>query len=184
MPVSETDTVTETIHYRYADGKTAQPDKVQILTIIKKGIKDLSTGNIVWRPVDSQTFASVQTPAISGYQANVASVPEQTVKFGDHDIEYVVTYYKVAESTPSKQKNDLQGTTGTHNEQAQADMPVDVDQKAATTNQSSAETTGHDQTQTLPQTGNEQTNNVAGIVGLTLTTLGTLFGLGKKKRHE
>ncbi|MEO5289330.1 mucin-binding protein, partial [Limosilactobacillus allomucosae] len=171
MPVSETDTVTETIHYRYADGKPAQPDKVQILTIIKKGIKDLVNGNIVWQPVDSQMFASVQTPAISGYQANVASVPEQTVKFGDHDIEYVVTYYKVAESTPSKQKNDLQGTTGTHNEQA--NTSVDVDQKATS-----------NQTQMLPQTGNEQTNNVAGIVGLALTTLGTLLGLGKKKRRE
>ena len=171
MPVSETDTVTETIHYRYADGKPAQPDKIQILTIIKKGIKDLVNGNIVWQPVDSQMFASVQTPAISGYQANVASVPEQTVKFGDHDIEYVVTYYKVAESAPSKQNNDLQGTTGTHNEQA--NTSVDVDQKATS-----------DQTQMLPQTGNEQTNNVAGIVGLALTTLGTLLGLGKKKRRE
>ena len=171
MPVSETDTVTETIHYRYADGKPAQPDKIQILTIIKKGIKDLVNGNIVWQPVDSQMFASVQTPAISGYQANVASVPEQTVKFGDHDIEYVVTYYKVVESAPSKQNNDLQGTTGTHNEQA--NTSVDVDQKATS-----------DQTQMLPQTGNEQTNNVAGIVGLALTTLGTLLGLGKKKRRE
>lgn len=86
------DTINETIHYIYAGGKKAHDDVIAEKTFTQNGTKDLVTGDITWRPVTSQQFASVKSPTISGYTPDYTVVPAVTVNYGDPDINTTVTY--------------------------------------------------------------------------------------------
>ena len=90
--VSQTNKVMETVKYQFADGRQAQKDHVQTVEFTQHGVQDLVTKTTVWAPSDPQTFASVDTPKIIGYTADIQNVPAVTVNFGDGDITKVVTY--------------------------------------------------------------------------------------------
>ena len=91
--VSESDTVTETVKYQYADGTQAAKDSTQSAEFTRTGDKDLVTGTIVWMPsTETHQFDAVDSPAIDGFTPDVQSVPAATVKFGDRDITKVATY--------------------------------------------------------------------------------------------
>ena len=90
--VTRTDKVNRTIHYVYSDGKTAEPDKVQVVNFTEDGVQDLVTGNITWTSAKSQKMVSVDTPKLEGYTPDIKSVASQTVNFGDKDLDTTVTY--------------------------------------------------------------------------------------------
>lgn len=95
VPTSDTKTITETIHYRYADGSQAASDKVAKVTYTRSGLRDAVTGIISWdpwTPAGSQSFAAVDSPEISGYTPDQQTIPEQTVTVDSNNLEFTVTY--------------------------------------------------------------------------------------------
>ena len=109
--VTRTDKVNRTIHYVYSDGKTAEPDKVQVINFTEDGVQDLVTGNITWTPAKSQTMASVDTPQLEGYTPDIKSVASQTVNFGDKDLDTTVTYSADAQKLDVAFIDDTTGKT-------------------------------------------------------------------------
>ncbi len=85
-------TVTETVHYKYSDGKMAYPDYTKSLEFQRTGYKD-ATGKInldKWVP---QSFPAVQIPEINGYTADTTSIPAVNNVTGDtKNIEKTVVY--------------------------------------------------------------------------------------------
>ena len=100
--VKRTSTIKETIHYQYADGKTAYDDySAPEINFVQTGQHDDVTDTINWNPVESQAFKAVNSPLIDGYTADTKAVPSITVNFDDKNIEKTVTYH------PNEQKLDV-----------------------------------------------------------------------------
>ena len=100
--VTDTHTVTETIHFKYADQSQALPDTIQTITFIRNGVKDLVTGETIWGKWDkeSSTFPEIVAPNISGYSPNPMTINAQTVGPNSQNLEFTVTY------SPIKKPND------------------------------------------------------------------------------
>jgi hypothetical protein len=83
MPVDgRSKTVTETIHYKYADGHQGQAhsDYTKKLTFKQSRTKDLVTNKTSYgKWTAPQSFDAVPSPTIAGYTPDIATVPEQTV---------------------------------------------------------------------------------------------------------
>ena len=92
--VTDTHTVTETIHFKYADQSQALPDTIQTITFIRNGVKDLVTGETIWGKWDkeSSTFPEIVAPNISGYSPNPMTINAQTVGPNSQNLEFTVTY--------------------------------------------------------------------------------------------
>lgn len=86
--------VNETINYVFAkDNKQAAPSyHAKAIVFTQTGTKDDVTGEVVWELIDSQSFASVKSPLIAGYTADITEVPAVEVHFGDKDAVKTVTY--------------------------------------------------------------------------------------------
>lgn len=86
--------VNETINYVFAkDNKQAAPSyHAKAIVFTQTGTKDDVTGEVVWEPINSQSFASVKSPLIAGYTAKITEVPAVEVHFGDEDAVKTVTY--------------------------------------------------------------------------------------------
>ena len=103
--------IKRTIHYVYPDGSTAKPDVVQTVTYTRGAKKDNVTGDIIytdWSTKDNPDFPAVQSPAISGYTPNQASVPEQAVSQGSSNVIVTVIYEK--NPTPQKPQSPTKTT--------------------------------------------------------------------------
>ena len=96
--VNRKDTVTETIDYKFEDGKTAQPTVTQIENFSEDGTKDLVTGETTWDEATSQTFEDVVTPKMTGYTPDKDKVKGSTVNFGNPDINVTVHYIANAQT--------------------------------------------------------------------------------------
>ena len=90
--IQRQNTITETVHYVYADGKKAHDDVIAQKHFVQNGTEDLVTTDVAWQPVASQQFNSVKSPTIAGYTPDYKLVPAFTVNFGDKDINTTVTY--------------------------------------------------------------------------------------------
>lgn len=110
-PVDDDSTVTETIHYVYKDGAVASPDEIQTINFKRTGTKDLVTQDVIWNPVDPQTFAKVDSPKITGYTPDVAAIKAITVNFGDQNIEKTVTYTANDQNAKITYIDDTTGTS-------------------------------------------------------------------------
>lgn len=112
MPVQELDyqTVSETVHYVYANGpkagQTAAPDNVQNVVFTRTGTDNGS--GIVWGKwnQDSYTFKNIDSPVIKDYAFDKAVVTGETVTHNSKSIN-VTVYYSLhisqngpAETTP------------------------------------------------------------------------------------
>lgn len=94
---SDTKTVTETIHYVYANGPKAGQKAVDDVTksveFNRTGFKNPFTGDVQWmRSTSSKTFDAVKSPEIKGYQADQSEIGTQTVTQDSDNIEKTVTY--------------------------------------------------------------------------------------------
>lgn len=103
-PITTTKTITQTVHYQYADGNTedngqARPalpaDNVQTVSFLRRSWINPFTGNeyrFEWEP-DHATFNLVQTPTIAGYYADLAEAGYTSpVLPTDNNFYYVVNY--------------------------------------------------------------------------------------------
>jgi LPXTG-motif cell wall-anchored protein len=88
-------TVTETIHYKYDNGTTAKPDKVQSFTFSRSKTTDLVTKKSKWSAWSENgrhTFAEVISPTIDGYTPDYSSIESVTVDPDSQNIEKTVIY--------------------------------------------------------------------------------------------
>ncbi|WP_301049841.1 LPXTG cell wall anchor domain-containing protein, partial [Lactobacillus intestinalis] len=101
--VTDTRTVTETIHFKYADQSQALPDTIQTITFIRRGVKDLVTGETTWGKWDkeSSTFPEIVAPNISGYSSNPMTINAQTVGPNSQNLEFTVVYSPIKQPTPT-----------------------------------------------------------------------------------
>ena len=163
MPVIDTDTVTETIHYLGPDGNKLAPDKTQTITFTRHGIKDQVTGQIDWNSVEPQEFGAVKSPVINGYTTETKQFPSVQVKFGDENLNVDVVYHRVVTVTAAAGPS-VTGDKVAIPSQEISQSPAKISQ--------------------LPQTGNEAHSRLA-LAGLALLGLTAgFFGFGKKKHQE
>jgi LPXTG-motif cell wall-anchored protein len=108
---SDTDKVTEIIHYVYADGTKAAKDYTTSVDFKRTGTKDLVTDTIKWEPVAPQSFASHQSPTLAGYTADVLVVPQIEVHYGDADVARTVTYTADQQQITVNYIDDVTGKT-------------------------------------------------------------------------
>ncbi|MGQ7375638.1 mucin-binding protein [Streptococcus suis] len=93
--------VKRTIHYVYADGKTATEDVVETVTFVRSVQIDAVTGDIIadtytpWTTTND-TFPTVTSPEIAGYTPTKSDVKEQTVTAETADIVETIIYNTVA----------------------------------------------------------------------------------------
>lgn len=180
QPAKDVKTVTETVHYVYADGTPAAPDKVLTVQFRRTGTTDLVTSQTTWdawTPTDDQ-FASIQSPWISGYTPDKIAVASATVNPLSSNLEETVTY--TADQSPVEPTTKKQSGTSTPAKSIKEQGPSRL--TSTTTVQQPAKVAQRRNQQKLPQTGNHESASLAvlGFAGL----LG-FFGLGKKlrKRH-
>ena len=119
------DTVTQTIHYVFADGTQAAKDVVKTVSFTRDAVKNNVTGVITygnWTPA-VQNFSQVQSPVIEGYTPSAAQSTAVTVKPGDQDNVQKIVYtpnqeqatVKVIDLTTGNtlETDDLTGAYGT-----------------------------------------------------------------------
>lgn len=165
--VQRTKQISRTIHFVDRQGHELRQSIVQTKTFTQTGTQDLVTNEIVWDPVDAQTFASLTVPVINGYHACQSTVPAAEVAFDDQDSTVKVEY----DLLPSREIATTQsgGQNVTVSEQGQQGQ-----------NQPDQKQPGQSQ-QSLPQTG---TDSGAAISALGLASLIGLFGLSRKKKQD
>ena len=156
--VQRTKQISRTINFVDRSGHQLRPSIVQTKTFIQTGTQDLVTNEIVWDPIDAQTFTSLTVPVINGYQASAVIVPAAEVAFTDQDstinVEYDLLPSRTSATTQSGgQSTDVNGQ----------DQPAQHDQ------------------QSLPQTG---TDSSAAISALGLASLVGLLGLSRKRKQD
>lgn len=193
----DTRTVTETIHYQDTEGNQLADDVVKSVTFNRSGVKDTLTNKVTWgawTPAGSQEIAAVKSPTISGYTPNVMEVPAYEVNADSTNKEVTVIYTKNSSNepvTPTKPEEPTQPTTPTNPETpSQPEIttnPVEninnddhVNNTVPVSNEKIV--INNQQNKELPQTGNNET---IALGGLLLAGLATSFGFGGlKKKNE
>ena len=91
-----TKVIERTIHYVYADGKTAHADDVQTVTYTRTATEDNVTHEITygtWTAANNNsTFAEVKSPTISGYTPSIATVAAENVSSNAENSVVTVVY--------------------------------------------------------------------------------------------
>lgn len=181
--VTENKTITETIHYVYPNGQTAQPDRVTTVTLSRKGDQDIVTETITWAAWSTGKFDTVVTPTITGYTPDLAAIDSIVVDVTTGDIIKTVTYTEDPVPTPQvpvKSIDELQDPPVTPfpslSPVAEAKKPnVKVQHRVL------APIT---EKQRLPQTGDEQASLEFGIgIALIMSALG-LSGIEKNRNKQ
>lgn len=109
--ISDSRTVTETVHYQAADGSQVPSDHLATANFNRTGTHDEVTGADHWNAwnVSSHNFDAVPTPAKTGYTPDVQTVPAETVTPGSNNIRKVVTYTPDAQKLSVKFIDDTTG---------------------------------------------------------------------------
>ena len=109
--ISDSRTVTETVHYQAADGSQVPSDHVATANFSRTGTRDEVTGTDHWNAwnVASYDFDAVPTPVKTGYTPDVHTVPAETVTPGSSNIRKVVTYTPDAQKLSVKFVDDTTG---------------------------------------------------------------------------
>ena len=113
---SLTKTITQTVHYVYADKTTAAKDSVQSVTFKHTLVFDKVTGKQIkdlgWDS-DNHTFTDVVSPDITGYTPNRKMVESRVVTPSDSSKELTVIYTKVADQIAQIIYRDVNDTDKT-----------------------------------------------------------------------
>ena len=118
-----TKTLTETVHYKYADGTTAAKDQTAQVTFTRNGVLDDVTGIVAWGKWNeaSQSYKDLTSPTIAGYTPSEAVVkrssnsdaeqgPTVTVIY-TADAQKVHVQYIDGETDKLLRQDDLDGYT-------------------------------------------------------------------------
>lgn len=99
VPTTRKKVVKETVIYSAIDDEIMIPSKVETLTFIQKGTKDLVNDTVSWdNQVLSKSFPKIISPKIQGYTQNIEEIKETPVNIDtstwndNFDIKHVVNY--------------------------------------------------------------------------------------------
>ena len=172
--VTGTKKVTETIHYKFADGTKAYPDKTQTVTLIRTGSKDAATGDITWGIWSTASFSAVLSPELAGYTADQTIVAE-TLATDDLDITVTYVKNKEVEANALEQSKPATPTMG-------RDSKSQILRKNDLANGVVTKSAPQKSNAKLPQTGNDDES--LGVLGLAIVGLTSLLGFeSDQKKH-
>ncbi len=111
--LTDTKTVSRTIHYIYTDGTPASDDVVQTATFTRSGQHDLVTNETTWEDwTEDQSFRQVISPKIDGYTASQDVVAGMTVTPASDDSVVTVVYSKNPEEHHDNGQPEQPGQPG------------------------------------------------------------------------
>lgn len=191
--IKRTQVVTQTIHYKYADGTTAHDDHVSSLIFTQSGKRDMTNGKEIWDDnwTLTQTFAAVTSPIISGYTADKKEISPVNITLNNknfidkQDKEETVIYSKQAVSKEGPITSESEVVTPHANEVPKAENTRVLDETPQIISVSSTElTTNSDNEAALPQTGESKKSTIVVVLSSLLSAIGLAGLIGAKKLHK
>ena len=108
-----TKTLTETVHYKYADGTKAAEDQTAQVTFTRNGVLDDVTGIVAWGKWNeaSQSYKALTSPTIAGYTPSEAVVKRSSNSDAEQGPTLTVLYTADAQTAYVKYIDDTTGKT-------------------------------------------------------------------------
>ena len=108
-----TKTLTETVHYKYADGTKAAEDQTAQVTFTRNGVLDDVTGIVAWGKWNeaSQSYKALTSPTIAGYTPSEAVVKRSSNSDAEQGPTLTVLYTADAQTAYVKYIDDTTGET-------------------------------------------------------------------------
>ena len=108
-----TKTLTETVHYKYANGTTAAKDQTAQVTFTRNGVLDDVTGIVAWGKWNeaSQSYKALTSPTIAGYTPSEAVVKRSSNSDAEQGPTVTVIYTADAQTAYVKYIDDTTGET-------------------------------------------------------------------------
>ncbi|MGJ4065196.1 mucin-binding protein [Limosilactobacillus mucosae] len=108
-----TKTLTETVHYKYADGTKAAEDQTAQVTFTRNGVLDDVTGIVAWGKWNeaSQSYKALTSPTIAGYTPSEAVVKRSSNSDAEQGPTLTVIYTADAQTAYVKYIDDTTGET-------------------------------------------------------------------------
>ncbi|MEO5288322.1 mucin-binding protein [Limosilactobacillus allomucosae] len=108
-----TKTLTETVHYKYANGTTAAEDQTAQVTFTRNGVLDDVTGIVAWGKWNeaSQSYKALTSPTIAGYTPSEAVVKRSSNSDAEQGPTVTVVYTADAQTAYVKYVDDTTGKT-------------------------------------------------------------------------
>ena len=108
-----TKTLTETVHYKYADGTKAAEDQTAQVTFTRNGVLDDVTGIVAWDKWNeaSQSYKALTSPTIAGYTPSEAVVKRSSNSDAEQGPTVTVIYTADAQTAYVKYIDDTTGET-------------------------------------------------------------------------
>ena len=108
-----TKTLTETVHYKYADGTKAAEDQTAQVTFTRNGVLDDVTGIVAWGKWNeaSQSYKALTSPTIAGYTPSETVVKRSSNSDAEQGPTLTVIYTADAQTAYVKYIDDTTGKT-------------------------------------------------------------------------
>ena len=108
-----TKTLTETVHYKYADGTKAAEDQTAQVTFTRNGVLDDVTGIVAWGKWNeaSQSYKALTSPTIAGYTPSETVVKRSSNSDAEQGPTVKVIYTADAQTAYVKYIDDTTGET-------------------------------------------------------------------------
>nr|WP_317315413.1 YSIRK-type signal peptide-containing protein [Limosilactobacillus mucosae] len=108
-----TKTLTETVHYKYANGTKAAEDQTAQVTFTRNGVLDDVTGIVAWGKWNeaSQSYKALTSPTIAGYTPSEAVVKRSSNSDAEQGPTLTVLYTADAQTAYVKYIDDTTGET-------------------------------------------------------------------------
>ncbi|SDN88382.1 mucin-binding protein [Limosilactobacillus mucosae] len=108
-----TKTLTETVHYKYANGAKAAEDQTAQVTFTRNGVLDDVTGIVAWGKwnEDSQSYKALTSPTIAGYTPSETVVKRSSNSDAEQGPTVTVIYTADAQTAYVKYIDDTTGET-------------------------------------------------------------------------
>ena len=108
-----TKTLTETVHYKYADGTKAAEDQTARVTFTRNGVLDDVTGIVAWGKWNeaSQSYKALTSPTIAGYTPSETVVKRSSNSDAEQGPTVTVIYTADAQTAYVKYVDDTTGET-------------------------------------------------------------------------
>ncbi|OTA80965.1 hypothetical protein BHL82_10245 [Limosilactobacillus reuteri] len=108
-----TKTLTETVHYKYANGTKAAEDQTAQVTFTRNGVLDDVTGIVAWGKWNeaSQSYKALTSPTIAGYAPSEAVVKRSSNSDAEQGPTLTVIYTADAQTAYVKYVDDTTGET-------------------------------------------------------------------------
>ena len=108
-----TKTLTETVHYKYANGAKAAEDQTAQVTFTRNGVLDDVTGIVAWGKWNeaSQSYKALTSPTIAGYTPSEAVVKRSSNSDAEQGPTVKVIYTADAQTAYVKYIDDTTGET-------------------------------------------------------------------------